>query len=60
MLLELYDARRREFPAFVSEGCWVTSYMLVGLMGYLIHEWRHYVIVATVLPLMGVSYIWWV
>ena len=58
MLLEIFGAKMRQFAAIASEALWVAAYMLVGIVGYLAWDWRHYQMVASIAPLLVLLYIW--
>ncbi|ELT88451.1 hypothetical protein CAPTEDRAFT_44113, partial [Capitella teleta] len=52
LLIELFDAQRRDFAAIASECFWVMGYMLAGFAGYMCIDWRIYQAIASSIALI--------
>ncbi|XP_064411379.1 solute carrier family 22 member 7-like [Latimeria chalumnae] len=58
--MEWVDIEHRSVSAFFGSCIWTTSYMLLGLIAYLIRDWRWLILTVTSPCIPGIILWWWI
>ena len=53
--VELFDVRRRSILATASHYLWTVAFLYVGVLGYLVRDWRQLQLALSLTSLVGLA-----